>query len=121
MHERDYKLVPVVMGVVDGGVGINWEYVDLDLEPFKEFLHAFLVAMGFYQPKLVDFEKNQSVPEGDSPKVDWFRLRISQSECEVQGVNPANAVHKGRRWLASDAPHKWGRRFQVTPDSVTAA
>ena len=120
MPERDHKMVPVVLGVVGGGIGINWEYLDLEFEEFKTFLHAFLYEMGFTQPRLVNFEKNLSVSEGEAPKVDWFRPRISQSECEVQAVNPANAIHKARRWLASPAPRKWRRRFQVTPDPIPA-
>ena len=120
MPERNHKMVPVVLGVVNGGIGINWEYLDLEFEDFKTFLHALLYEMGFTQPRLVSFDRNLDVPEGDTPKVDWFRLRIPLSECEVQAVSPANGVHKARRWLASAAPHKWRRRFQVTPDPIPA-
>lgn len=120
MREPSYKKIPVVLGVVDGGIGINWEYLDLGFEEFKEFLHVLLYEMGFHKPRLVNFEKNLPVQDGEAPKVDWFRLRISQGECEVQGVRPADAIHRARRWLASPAPRKWRRRFQVTPDPVPA-
>ena len=120
MPEHDYKTIPVVLGVVDGGIGINWEHLDLELEEFKTFLHTLLYEMGFTKPKLVNFEKNLPIQNGESPRVDWFRPRISQGECEVQGVHPPNAIYKARRWLASSAPRKWRRRFQVTPDPIPA-
>ncbi len=120
MRERDCKTIDVVLGVVDGGIGINWEHLDLELEDFKEFLHVLLAEMGFPKPRRVNFEKNLTTQDGEPPRVDWFRPRINQGECEVQGVNPSNAVWKARRWLGSSAPYKWGRRFQTAADPIPA-
>ena len=101
------KKVPVVVGVVNGGIGINWDFLDLEKEEFKTLLHTFLYSMGFTNPRLVNFEHN-----GEDGKIDWFKVRIPSDECQLQNVNPGDAVHRARRWLISREPEKnFNRKF----------
>ena len=88
------RLVRATLGTVNGGIGVNWEYLGLEKEEFKDFLHQFLGAMGFRMPTTVHIERN-SLDE----RVDWNRMRISAEECELHGVYPEAAVLAGRQWL----------------------
>ena len=101
------KTIPVIVGVVDGGIGVNWGLLEFEKEEFKTFLHSFLYSMGFTNPRLVNFVRNR-----EDGEIDWFKIRIPSDECQLQGVNPNVAVHQAKRWLTSREPEKnFARKF----------
>jgi len=105
------RIIKAVVGVVDGGIGVNWEYLGFEKEEFKSFLHEFLEAMGFLLPRTVHILRN-----GFDDRVDWNRPRISREECELAGVIPEEAVVRARRWLSEYRGESPGYlRFDLGP------
>lgn len=95
------QVIPVAVGIVDGGVGINFgRRHGLENQEHTSFLHDVLKAGGFTFPETVRYTRNK---EGDDGKryVDWMRLRISNDECQVNGVNPKDAVIHIEQYLVS--------------------
>ena len=102
--------VPVAIGVVDGGIGINFgRRHGLQAEEHKEFLWEMLRQMGFPFPETVSFARNKAGQDGKT-YVDWMRLRIFSDDCQVNGVNPADGVAKLKRYLLSE---ECETRFEV--------
>ena len=103
--------IPIAINVVDGGIGINWHAFDgLPNEEFKELLAMIKLAAGFPHPDTVRFQRNK--PDGGG--VDWYRLRIAADDCQVNGVNPYEAVLRLRRFFASNEPaERWRLKFDV--------
>src|SRR3990167_957550 len=100
MIQEEQRVVPVVVNVVDGGVGINFgRRHGLQEEIHTTFLRTLLQQAGFPFPETVRFERNNR-KEGVA-RVDWMRLRISSDECQVNGINPADAVIKIKMFLES--------------------
>lgn len=98
---EDVLTVPVAVGVVDGGVGINFgRRHGLEDVAHRDFLHATLRAGGFRFPETVRYERNKTGIDGKS-YVDWMRLRIASDECQVNSVNPQDAVSKIKSYLTS--------------------
>ena len=112
-EEQEYGVVPVVVNIVDGGVGINFgRRHGLQQEIHTSFLHTLLRAAGFPFPETVRFERNKRKDGRDY--VDWMRLRISNDECQVNGVNPADVVIKIKMYLeSSGVQNEFGVEFQV--------
>lgn len=105
--------VPAAVNCVNGGIGINWVGISLEGRDFRRFLHEMLRYAGFRLPETVHFERNK-LDETGRPRVDWYRLRISSDECQVNGVNPKDAVEYLRSFLlAEDTTRKYGIRFQL--------
>lgn len=103
--------VPVVVGVADGGIALNWSQVSLEKEDFKSLLHAVLSAAGFEMPEMVTFERNKTGADG-KPRVDYYRLRVPSDECQMNRVDPNVAVINIRRYLESPAPtERFGLKF----------
>ena|SRR3990167_8352495 len=93
-------LVPVAVNIVDGGIGINFgRRHGLQAEEHKAFLYDMLRAAGFPFPETVRFDRNKQ--QDGRVYVDWMCLRIASDECQVNGVNPADAVIKIRLFLQS--------------------
>lgn len=109
--------VPVVVGVVDGGIGINFgRRHGLENEEHKSFLHDLLEHAGFPFPQTVRYDRNKQSQDGKS-YVDWMRLRIPSDECQVNGVNPSDAVVRLRKYLNSgEITARYGVTFEVGPD-----
>jgi len=99
------------VGVVRGGIGINYEYPDIAKEDFGLFLRNLKSAAGFAQPRLVELERNN--PDGSKPK--WTQLRISKEDCELFGVSLRSAIFAIKAFLESaETRRKYKVRFQVT-------
>ena len=102
------KSVNATVGVVNGGVGVNWSFLGLPSAEFRSFLGEFMEAMGFASPETVHIERNDESDGG----IDWNRLRISAEECELHSVSPAVAVQKARAWLPSRTVlRRYGLKF----------
>lgn len=98
----DTVTVPVAVGVVEGGVGINFgRRHGLEDQNHKDFLHDMLRSGGFKFPETVRYERNKVGSDGKS-YVDWMRLRIASDECQVNSVNPQDAVMQIKLWLVSE-------------------
>lgn len=106
--------VPVAVGVVDGGIGINFGYRHgLQDQEHRRFLRTLLLKAGFSLPETVRFQRNKQAADGKI-YVDWMRLRIPSDECQVNEVNPSQAVLNLRQYLASDAVlEDFGVAFEV--------
>lgn len=105
------------VGVVRGGIGINWEYPDMAPEDFGGFLRELKSAAGFAQPRLVLLERNN--PDGTKPR--WTQLRISKEDCELFDVSLRSAIFAIKAFLESaETRRKYKVRFNVTisPPSV---
>lgn len=102
---------PVAVNIVDGGIGINWlQWEGLEREEFRRFLADVLNAAGFPCRNTVRFSRNKN------GRVDWYRLRIASDECQVNGVNPRDAVMRIRDFLASSqVQRRYGLTFEVLP------
>lgn len=93
----------VVVGVVDGGIGINLSWYKLDGDAHQDFRYRVLRAAGFSMPRLVNLAKNKRSGH-DGWKVDWNAWRIPKDECQLQGVDPGIAVDHLRRWFEGPVP-----------------
>lgn len=103
------RAVPANIGVVAGGIGVNWRYVGVERSQFGLFLNELISRMGFLSPSTVYLTRN-----GEEGRIDWNRLRISSEECELHGVSPEAAVIRGREWLlSSEMVQKYGVRFSL--------
>lgn len=93
--------IPVVVNIVDGGIGINFgKRHGLEGDAHRAFLHDLLINAGFTFPETVRYSRNKVAQDGKA-YVDWMRLRISSDECQVNGVNPADAVLHLKSYLGS--------------------
>ena len=108
MTRPSYRRISATVGTVNGGVGVNWNYLGLSPEGFKRFFNEFLQAMGFALPSTVHIERNSI--EG---RVDWNRMRISSEECELHRVHPEVAVRRARIWLSNY--RQLNLRFELEP------
>lgn len=106
--------VPTAVGVVDGGIGINFgRRHGLENENHRDFLHDLLIHAGFTFPETVRYERNKIAQDG-KVYVDWMRLRISSDECQVNGVNPHDAVLHLRKYLTStEIADRYGVGFEI--------
>ena len=106
--------VPVAIGVVDGGIGINFgRRHGLENEVHRDFLHDMLIHAGFRFPETVRYERNKTGSDGKI-YVDWMRLRISSDECQVNNVNPNDGVLHLREYLRSATCYdRYGVAFDV--------
>lgn len=94
---EDVVSIPATVAVLDGGIGLNWLPKSLPRDVFKRVLFDMLRYAGFREPRTVAFVRNRIV-HGAS-RVDYWRLRIEASECQMQGVNPVEAVRKMQQYL----------------------
>lgn len=106
--------IPVAVDVVDNGIGINFgRRHGLEGDAHRDFLHTLLMRAGFRFPETVRYERNKTSQDGKT-YVDWMRLRIASDECQVNGVNPQDAVIKLRRYLeSSDIAEEFGVGFEI--------
>ena len=114
METKEKVGIPVAVGVVEGGIGINFgRRHGLEDNAHREFLHDMLRNAGFRFPETVRYERNKTGSDG-KPYVDWMRLRIASDECQVNSVNPQDGVIHIRDYLSSqDCLEKHGVIFQV--------
>lgn len=105
---------PVAVDIVNGGIGINWVGMSLQGPEFMRFLHELLRHAGFRLPQTVFFERNKIDPASGQARINWARLRISSEECQVNGVNPNDAVLFIRGFLSSaEVQQDFGATFEV--------
>lgn len=114
MVMEEQEVVPVAVGVVDGGIGINFgRKHGLENDEHNEFLRDMLRAAGFHFPETVRYDRNKRGDDGRM-YVDWMRLRISSDECQVNGVNPKEAVMHIENFLTSqEVKHRFDVDFIV--------
>lgn len=113
MTTSQMRIVKARVGVVDGGLAINWGYLNLSRDEFRSLLNEMLEAIGFRPPETVYIDR---MPDG---KVDWNRIRIGPDELELFGIDVHRAVKRAAHWLSSQAPTRYGLRFEVwTSDGV---
>lgn len=112
--ETDIARVPVAVGVVEGGIGINFgRRHGLEDETHRDFLHDMLRSAGFRFPETVRYDRNKLGSDGKQ-YVDWMRLRIASDECQVNSVNPQEGVLHLREFLGGqDCMQKYGILFEV--------
>lgn len=90
--------VHATLGVVEGGIAINWDRLGFPTaSDFSQFLTELLLAMGFLLPRTVRIARNK-----EGGRIDWRRLRISEEECCLHQVLPHEAVGKARAFLEAD-------------------
>lgn len=106
--------IPVAVGVVNGGLGINFgRQHGLDGDEHNAFLRDMFTAAGFSFPETVKYERNKQGEDGKM-YVDWMRLRVSDDECQVNDVNPQEAVVKLRRFFSDQSlTDRYGVEFRA--------
>lgn len=110
----EFRRIRASLGVVNGGIGINWGYLGLGRDEFFSFWRELLRAMGFQFPETVYWERNAR-----DGRTNWNRLRICQEECQLHGVNPEEALQKAREWLPSEyVLFRYGLKFSVPTAAV---
>lgn len=111
------RIIPIAINVVDGGIGINWHAFDgLPEVDFKNLIMEIKMMAGFPHPDTVRFLRNKA----DGSGTDWYRLRIASDDCQVNGVNPNEAVLRLRRFFAGQEPtERWGLKFDVVGAPVS--
>jgi len=101
------------VGTVDGGIGINLQWIGLSRELFHEFLDELLQVAGFPVPELIRWKRTSE----DGTRIDWNRLRISAEDCELHRVDPEDAVYNIKEWLtSSDIPRRYGLSFRLSDE-----
>jgi len=101
------------VGKVDGGIGLNWEWIGLPRELFHAFLDELLKVAGFPVPSLVYWEKTAI----GGTRIDWNRMRVGAKECEFHRVDPEKAVRRIKDWLTSeDVQYRFGLNFRLSDE-----